>query len=342
MFKDSYDLAVIVPIRNTCIKLLDRCLNSIKCAIRKSGCKTQVILIDDYSDLDFFNKHSGLVESKHPKYIHKRISDWQGCGGARNRGIEISNADYLLFVDSDDILRIDAINLLITECNKNTIVFANHIKVSNKTEKEYKKNILLKLHEKIADWKDSPFLYVNLIGFPVVIPRQMFWSIGAFPEGVYSGEHIALWGKALLTNQDITIKFINKTLYEYYLHNENNSIVNHSEHIQGKSKQFKLLWATLGLNVKKHVTYVNDENLPTLYLPIFDNGIQYVPAWVNLHSNNSWTLNNEYASKSNSDSKEFEILSINLNMPFKDRKGHNKANSRAQQARIVGILPEGR
>lgn len=93
-------ITVIVPIYNVA-SYLDTCLNSIK---QQTYQNLEIILIDDCS-----TDHSSEVIQAHlcderiKLLIHECNS---GLSAARNTGIAAANGDYLMFVDSDDIIDI--------------------------------------------------------------------------------------------------------------------------------------------------------------------------------------------------------------------------------------------
>ena len=93
-------LSIIVPVYNTPQGFLTKCLNSLH---RQDYSEVEFIFVNDGSTepwiegiiLEFCQKDSRF------KYIKKEHS---GIGATRNRGMEISQGKYLMFVDSDDIL----------------------------------------------------------------------------------------------------------------------------------------------------------------------------------------------------------------------------------------------
>jgi len=94
----NYLISIIVPIFNS-EKYLERCINSI---CNQSYSNLEIILINDGStDL------SGEIcdnYSKIDKRIHVIHTSNFGQASARNIGIDISNGDYIGFVDSDDFI----------------------------------------------------------------------------------------------------------------------------------------------------------------------------------------------------------------------------------------------
>lgn len=96
-------LSIIVPIYNTAINKLERCFQSITTFMNvNSDLNIECLLIDDGSKESisewcryFSNTNSGY------RFYKK---DNEGVSSARNMGISLSRGEYILFVDSDDIL----------------------------------------------------------------------------------------------------------------------------------------------------------------------------------------------------------------------------------------------
>jgi len=93
----------IVPVYNSAV-YLHECINSLIC---QSYTNIEILLINDGSTDD-----SALIcdeyafRDKRIKVFHKRN---EGAGEARNIGIKYATGDYLVFLDSDDFLTLEAI-----------------------------------------------------------------------------------------------------------------------------------------------------------------------------------------------------------------------------------------
>ena len=99
-------LSVIVPVYNV-EKYLRQCLDSL---LAQSATDFEVIMVDDGSS----DKSGDICEEYASSYsnfrvIHKKN---EGLGMARNTGLEHVNADYVMFLDSDDYLDSDCIETL--------------------------------------------------------------------------------------------------------------------------------------------------------------------------------------------------------------------------------------
>lgn len=121
-------ISVIIPVYNV-EKYLKECIESV---IGQSYQNLEIILIDDGS-----TDKSGMICDKYADVdarivcVHKKNG---GLSDARNSGLDIMTGQYLVFVDSDDFLPINAIEVLyniITE-KRADIVIGNYIRVDEK------------------------------------------------------------------------------------------------------------------------------------------------------------------------------------------------------------------
>ena len=90
---------IIIPVYNTPILDLERCLNSI---INQTYSDYKVYIIDDGSNGNIKNYLDDFVKDK-DNFIVKHINN-NGVSNARNVGIDISNSKYITFIDADDTI----------------------------------------------------------------------------------------------------------------------------------------------------------------------------------------------------------------------------------------------
>jgi|GEM_PF-1014250 len=109
--ENSIKFSVIVPVYNI-EKYVEECILSVK---NQSYSNWELILIDDGS-----KDNSGEVCKKHicEKTIYY-YQDNSGVSCARNIGLQKATGDYVLFIDGDDLLRQDALEILVNYANKN-------------------------------------------------------------------------------------------------------------------------------------------------------------------------------------------------------------------------------
>ena len=116
-------ISVVVPIYNV-EKYLPECIESVQ---NQSYMNLEIILVDDGSPdnsgkiADEYAKKDGRI-----KVIHKKNG---GLSDARNAGIEVATGDYIMFLDSDDLLTADACKVLEEKIEKENAdyVIGNYI-----------------------------------------------------------------------------------------------------------------------------------------------------------------------------------------------------------------------
>ena len=116
-------LSIIIPAYNA-EAYLPQCLDSIL-AQKHQGC--EVIVVDDGST----DGTAALLE-RYPdvKVVHQEN---QGMSTARNRGLDEARGEYILFVDSDDMLTSGALATLAAELNGEDIISFNAKKLREAT-----------------------------------------------------------------------------------------------------------------------------------------------------------------------------------------------------------------
>ncbi len=121
-------ISIVVPIYNK-EKFLSKAVESV---IHQTYDKWELILVDDGST----DASAQLIDSysdKDPriKVVHKING---GEGSARNAGIDVASGDYILFIDADDWIETNTLNILsqtVEKTNADCIVFENLIVTDN-------------------------------------------------------------------------------------------------------------------------------------------------------------------------------------------------------------------
>lgn len=115
-------LSIIIPVYNV-RDYLPQCMESV---LRQIGDDQEIILVDDGST-DTCPQICDQYVAEHDcvRVVHQRN---QGLSSARNMGMRHANGEYLLFLDSDDILLPEAINRIevaLDQCvNADAIMFS--------------------------------------------------------------------------------------------------------------------------------------------------------------------------------------------------------------------------
>ena len=102
-------VSIIIPTYNTKL-YIDRCLQSI---INQSNKNIEIIVIDDGST----DQTADYIINQYPTIaVYKQTN--KGVSSARNYGIDVAKGEYVLFVDSDDWIDLNVVELLLEGIQK--------------------------------------------------------------------------------------------------------------------------------------------------------------------------------------------------------------------------------
>lgn len=136
MESDLTFLSIIIPVFNSYNKL-KKCLDSLK---NQTNLNFEVIFVDDASTdktYQYLKKYLEKTNIKHKIIVNK---DNKGPGITRNIGLMNATGKYVTFIDSDDFIRKDTVNILLEIYNKfepDCICF-DYIRKTCKSEKKVK------------------------------------------------------------------------------------------------------------------------------------------------------------------------------------------------------------
>lgn len=210
-------ISVIIPLYNV-ERFIGKCLESLENQIYKDF---EVLVIDDGST----DKSAMIVN----EYIEKNFLNIKlmqqknaGVSVARNRGINEAMGDYLCFVDADDLIAPEYLNIMLNEfINTNCdLVFCGYKKVSEEytingfiQEKKGKKNI--NSYEALRG-----FLYQDFVSgvWSLMVKKKIINKNDIrFSEGFRYSEDLEFIWKMLANSKNITI--LNDELYIYRVRN---------------------------------------------------------------------------------------------------------------------------
>ena len=214
-------VSVIIPIYNA-KKWLSICLDSV---VNQTYENIEIILINDGStdtSLSICNKYA----SRHKNIVVVDKKN-EGVSATRNLGISIANGKYIMFVDSDDWLPRESIEILINEL-KNTesdFCYGKAINITLSSNKQPFKNTEKKYVDKtdlyewysflrLLDWAPWGKLYKSSI-----IKENSL----EFPLGIKSGEDSIFVTRYL--NCCSNVCSIDKTVYYYNRLNERSAVL---------------------------------------------------------------------------------------------------------------------
>lgn len=115
-------VSIVVPVYNV-EPFIEKCLESI---LAQTYSNVEVLLIDDGSTDSSGKICDRIASTKNNWFVIHQNN--MGLSSARNRGIELSTGDYIYFLDSDDLIHPQTIQLLIeaSVCSNSEIVEADY------------------------------------------------------------------------------------------------------------------------------------------------------------------------------------------------------------------------
>ena len=156
-----------------------------------------------------------------------------GQSVARNRAISLSKGKYLMFVDSDDVLLPNAINLLMTSSNDDfDIIEGNYVCFNDNITEEMICDSTSKRY--IKSYSKEPKFVLTSVGYSVAkIYKRYLWETLRFPEG-YIFEDIIT--KFILRKKANKVNYIGVPVYGYRINPSSSS------HGKNNSKKLDSIW----------------------------------------------------------------------------------------------------
>jgi len=234
----------IIPVYNPNLELFNNMLESI---LKQTYTNFEVILVDDGSSngcekvYNFFNKKDNRIK------VFKKQNE--GVSVARNFGILKSTGDWLIFVDSDDIVLKDTCEIFYNALNNektiDLIIAKTIIQQNNKSElsfSKYKENKYISKNELISsiflvkNGNNVSFTYCGAVWAKCFNRKKIIDNKILFNEDVVIGED-ALFNVEYI-NKCEKIYFINNCVYTYVVNFES-AMKSYSEKILYSNKILK-------------------------------------------------------------------------------------------------------
>ena len=216
------EIDLIIPLYNK-KNYIGKCLNS---ALRQHTIKFNKIIVVNDGSTDGGDIEVEKISKENSTVVLINQSNL-GSSAARNKGIKLSNAEFVVFLDADDQLHhkyLLSINLMQHMHPKSNIFSTKHLNVYNnidliKNSKDIKifKSKVVKLRNPIFNYSINPKIFCSS---GICIRKKLFEKI-YFPEGINVGEDIYTWLNLFRTNELI---YYDKELVIILKISENRSI----------------------------------------------------------------------------------------------------------------------
>ena len=210
---DNPLVSIIIPVYKV-EKLFDRCVDSV---VNQTYQNIEIILVDDGSPdncpllCDEWASRDSRI-----KVIHKVN---EGVSSARNIGLDICNGEYICFVDSDDWIETNMVEVLLANCLKYQVkltICGRYDVFGEITTQFVAKN---PCQNGVIDAKEAVrhmFLGKDFDSGPCgKLFHCSLWKNARFPFGKIF-EDIAILYKVVLMSESVAL--VNESLYYYFRH----------------------------------------------------------------------------------------------------------------------------
>lgn len=209
MEKYIIDLSIIIPVYNTPIKYLKECLESIKNA--KIKYSYEIIIVNDGSTNDELISFINSYEEEHSIIIHKENG---GLSSARNSALKIVKGQFIICLDSDD--------LLLPEINTAISFLKNHPKydIIYSDVKVFGKSNYKSIKGNFSKFK---LLYITHITSASNLFRsKVLEKVPIFNENLIYAEDWDFWARA--ASAGFQFKYLPKPFFKYRKMGDGHSI----------------------------------------------------------------------------------------------------------------------
>lgn len=180
-------VSVIIPAYNV-EDYLEECLDSI---VNQSLKDIEIICINDGStdsSLEIFNRYASIYDN-----IKVFSQENKGLGATRNRGIDLAEGEYIYFMDSDDILELNALEELyrLSKEKETDFIMFKLINFDDETKEKSRKKYydMKKLKNMVGDnvfnYKDlGEYVFYLAVSAPGKFFKSSFIENLRFPENI--------------------------------------------------------------------------------------------------------------------------------------------------------------
>ena len=247
-------ISIIISVYNE-ENYLKRCLDSV---ISQSYKNLEIIIVDDGSTDNSLN--ICLEYQKNDKRIKVIHQENKGLCASRNNGLSNATGDYIWFIDGDDFIEENSLEVIKPYLNNYDIIVFNY--------NEVRDNKLIKMNDtKEYDNVNKKYI-LGYIGVWNKIFKREILEGEKFPEGYMHDDIYLIPTFGLKTNK---IVFVNEYLYNHV--NRSSSITNSGFYLKDKLYALEHLENVLGLEYRDEVEYLYIIHL--LLSSIFDKVIRH-------------------------------------------------------------------
>lgn len=234
---NKYAVSFIIPVFNTELKILKRCLKSFESI--NEDIEYEILFINDGSEEDRSKEYKSLCKiNPNIKYVYK---DNGGVSSARNLGLKKAQGKYIFFVDADDC--IEGAVLKKEEINSGVDLILYNIKMYFNSQTKYN---IVKLPE-ISNHPSSKQIVkfsfqdglMNWVWGKLYLRDFLIKNDCLFDENMINGEDYDFLSNILVKKS--TIKYCDTTIYQYYFTSDSGTMrtkLHSKEMLEDANKMF--------------------------------------------------------------------------------------------------------
>lgn len=212
--KNELDLSIVIPVYNH-VDILENNIESV--LNQKTKYNYEVILVDDGST---DGAREFLLNYKDKNNVKLIFQENGGIGAARNTGINNASGKYLMFIDCDDIVHDNIVELLMNKAYEENydMVVAAHNLVKEKNGVVYSIVPNVYPERNLAGYKNGDAI-MNLPGLPwaKVYKRNLWDNVRFFPGYWYEDTII----QPLIFTQCKSYAYVGQVVYDYKWYESN-------------------------------------------------------------------------------------------------------------------------
>ncbi|MDP3875744.1 MAG: glycosyltransferase [Methylobacter sp.] len=279
-WKTPVKISLVTPVYNTHSPLLYECILSVKLQTYPYW---QLVLVDDGSSNSDTLKLLASAFCQDPRIDVIYGQGSRGISAATNQGIDHANGDYVIFLDHDDRLALDALHHIADQVKQNPaldILYSDRDMISPQNKRF--------MHLFKPDWSPETLLSGNYLFHLMCYRRRLLEQLGGLRSEFDGSQDYDLILRAAETNP--VVKHIDKVLYHWRQHEASVSLNDHAKDYAFEAGIAVLNAALLRRNLNASAVEISDlwRGMHRVkWKPIADCDINYITVDINTPDNYS-------------------------------------------------------
>ena len=224
-------ISIVIPTHNR----PDLLKNAIYSVINQTYKNIEIIVVDDAST----SNNQSVIDSFDENIKYHRFETNQGGNVCRNKGVELSDGEYIAFLDDDDIWlpeKLEKQLYLMKENDIDLCYTGKNIITVDEGLKELNRRYSF-VNPKYTSLKKS-IMHKNFIGTTssIMIKKEKFFVIGGFDVNMPALQDYELYLRFI--HAELSVKGIDEGLLDYFIYQNKSAI---SKSLKKKFKAMKLI-----------------------------------------------------------------------------------------------------